>query len=135
MTKETTNAKTEKVIIGRPKITFTDKDWKALNSLIELQATREEIASVFDIDSDTLSRIIKDRFNCTFSSYFKQKSGFKKIALRRAQFKAATEQNNTALMIWLGKNWLGQKDAQEVTASINLNGFEVIADQDEDLSE
>ena len=83
-----------------------------------------------------MSRIIKDEFDCTFSSYYKQKSGHKKIALRRAQFKAATEQNNTALMIWLGKNWLGQKDAQEVTASINLNGFEVIADpDDEDLSE
>ena len=58
-----------------------------------------------------------------------------KIALRRAQFKAATSGNNTALMIWLGKQYLEQTDQQNITADVKLNGFQVIADPDEDLSE
>jgi len=55
--------------------------------------------------------------------------------LRRAQFKAATTGNNTALMIWLGKQYLEQTDQQNIVADVKLNGFEVIADQDDDLSE
>ena len=72
---------------------------------------------------------------CSFPLYFAQKRTGGKIALRRAQFKAATTGNNTALMIWLGKQYLEQTDQQNITADVKLNGFEVIADPDEDLSE
>ena len=139
MTKETTNAKTEKVShsnkTGRPLKVLTKTEWNTVEKLCELQCTLIEIASCLGIHSETLSRCIKDKYDLSFPLYFAQKRTGGKIALRRAQFKAATTGNNTALMIWLGKQYLEQTDQQNITADVKLNGFEVIADQDEDLSE
>jgi len=34
------------------------------------------------------------------------------------------------MLVWLGKNWLGQTDKQEVTAKISeITEFEVVEDQ------
>ena len=138
MTKETTNAKTEKVSqsnkMGRPLKVLTKTEWNTVEKLCELQCTLIEIASCLGIHSETLSRCIKDKYDCSFPLYFAQKRTGGKIALRRAQFKAATT-GNTALMIWLGKQYLEQVDQQNITADVKLNGFEVIPDQDDDLSE
>ena len=138
MTKETTKAKTEKVShsnkTGRPLKVLTKTEWNTVEKLCELQCTLIEIASALGIHSETLSRCIKDEYELTFSSYFAQKATGGKIALRRAQFKSATS-GSIPMMIFLGKNYLGQADQQNIVADVKLNGFEVIADQDEDLSE
>lgn len=138
MNKETTNAKTEKVShsskIGRPLKVLTKTEWNTVEKLCELQCTLIEIASCLGIHSETLSRCIKDEYDLSFPLYFAQKRTGGKIALRRAQFKSATS-GSIPMMIWLGKQYLEQTDQQNITADVKLNGFEVIADQDEDLSE
>ena len=52
-----------------------------------------------------------------FSEVFKRKRGKGKISLRRSQFQLA--QTNPTMAIWLGKQWLGQTDKQEVVVSVN----------------
>ena len=85
-------------------------DWKTVVNLCELQCTGEEIASVIEVDYDTLNTACKREHGKSFSDYFEEKRAGGKVSLRRAQFKTATEDRNPTMLIWLGKQMLGQKD-------------------------
>jgi len=39
------------------------------------------------------------------------------------------------MMVWLGKNWLGQQDAQIVQGDIQIKGFRVVEDDTRDNGE
>jgi hypothetical protein len=88
-------------------------DYDLVDNLCKIQCTGEEIASVLDIDYDTLNAAIKRDKGIGFSDYFKRKRGSGKASLRRRQWKAAIEEGNTTMLIWLGKQYLGQVDKQE----------------------
>lgn len=95
--------------MGRPKI---ELDFNSLDSLCGLQCTLSEIASFFHCSEDTVERRIKKQFKMTFAEYYRQKAGTGRISLRRLQFKAAQD-GSVSMMIWLGKQWLGQSDKIE----------------------
>lgn len=83
---------------GKPQIILDEEE---VLKLAKMNCTYDEMAAFFDCDVYTLRRrymhiIEKGREIC-------------KIGLRRAQFKAA-EKGNAAILIWLGKNYLGQTD-------------------------
>jgi hypothetical protein len=105
MSKET-NVQTT---MGRPKIKI---NWDEFDKLCLLQCTLAEIASWFNCSEDTIERRCKEKHEMTFADVYKIKSKPGKISLRRLQFKAA-ENGNTAMLIWLGKQWLGQKDTSK----------------------
>ena len=88
-------------------------DFKELNKLCEMQCTIAEISSWFEISEDTLNRRIQEKYDTNFAGHFVQKSGKGKISLRRAQFQKALSGNPT-MQIWLGKQYLNQKDKQEI---------------------
>jgi hypothetical protein len=69
--------------------------------LAALGATHEEIAHFFGVDRSTIER----RFCTEIESGRAQQ----KIKLRRLQWRAA-EKGNVVMLIWLGKNILGQSD-------------------------
>ena len=96
--------------MGRPRIQI---DEKSFNKLCELQCTEEEIAGFFECSVDTLNNWCKRTFECTFSEVFKQKATRGRIALRRMQLKHA--EKNASMAIFLGKQWLGQRDKIEQT--------------------
>ena len=77
-------------------------DWAIVEELAKLQCTQAEIASVVGVCVDTLV----DRPE--FSEIFKNGKEFGKSSLRRIQFNLA--QNNPAMAIWRGKQYLGQRD-------------------------
>ena len=97
---------------GRPTREF---DIKQFQDLVGLGCTQEEICWFFRDDTgkpaniDTLTRWCKRHFKMTFQEYFRQ-NGFMalKIKLRRNQFKLS--EKSAAMAIWLGKNYLDQKD-------------------------
>ena len=99
--------------IGRPRIKI---DWEQVDRMCAMHCTGEEQAAVLGVDYDTLNRACKRNHNKSFAEYFKQKSATGKMSLRRRQFTTAMD-GNTSMMIWLGKNWLGQKDQAEVTTT------------------
>ena len=84
-------------------------DYGQLDKLCAIQCTGEECASILGMDYDTLNAALKRDGNKGFSDYFKTKSAFGKASLRRRQFKAA-EDGNATMLVWLGKQWLGQLD-------------------------
>lgn len=86
-------------------------DQANFEKLCALQCTKEEICGFFEITDKTLDAWCKRTYSLSFSDVFKQKRGKGKISLRRAQFKLADKNANMA--IWLGKQYLGQKDRAE----------------------
>ncbi len=99
------------VKMGRPRIEI---DFNVFEGLCRAQCTEVEIAGIFDIDIDTLNARIKERYGETFSEVYKKKSVGGKVSLRRLQFKSA-EAGNVTMQIWLGKQYLGQSDKNELT--------------------
>lgn len=76
-----------------------------------MQCTLNEIAGWFECSPDTIERRVKEVHGINFADYFGQKRGKGKIALRRKQMQVALS-GNTTLLIWLGKQYLGQSDKQ-----------------------
>jgi hypothetical protein len=83
-----------------------------LPALCPIQATAAECASVLGISQDTLERRLKTEHGCTFTEFYNRHSAPGKCSLRRLQWKLARAGNPT-MLIWLGKQWLGQTDKTE----------------------
>lgn len=99
---------------GRPKIEI---DKKMFENMCGLQCTKDEICCILDIDEKTLTRWCKDTYGEGFSDIFKKKSKVGLMSLRRTQFKIA--EKNASMAIFLGKQYLGQKDIVETQISNN----------------
>lgn len=84
---------------------------------LDLQATAEEVAGSFHVSIETLNGRIMDHFGMTFTELRKRCTGQAKLSLRRFQFKQA--EKSTAMAIWLGKQWLGQKDDIQLVQAPN----------------
>ena len=87
-------------------------DWEKVEKLCSIHCTGEEIAAILNIDYDTLNAAIKREYKLSFSDYYKKHSSTGKASLRRMQFRAA-ESGNTTMLVWLGKQYLGQVDKRE----------------------
>lgn len=91
-------------------------NYKTVDNLCAIQCTGEEIASVLNIDYDTLASAVKRDFHVSFSDYIEQKRKTGKSSLRRSQWKVA-DSGNPTMLIWLGKQYLGQRDKHDVEHS------------------
>ena len=100
---------------GAPKKTI---DYIQLQKLCAIQCTGEECAALLNIDYDTLNRHLKNDGHGGFTDYFKKYSANGKASLRRRQYKAAVEDGNVPMMIWLGKQYLGQKEPEKAAEQI-----------------
>jgi len=99
---------------GRPRINL---DYEKLDKLCAIMCTGEEIASILNIDYDTLNRALKRDKHGGFADYYKNKSANGKMSLRRVQMKQALD-GNTTMLVWLGKQHLDQSDKSD--QNINL---------------
>lgn len=90
--------------MGRPKKII---DYETVEKLASIMATQEEIAHVLDISVRTLQR------DEEFCRVYKKGLDKGKMSVRRNQFRMA--ETNPTMAIWLGKNYLGQSDKQEIT--------------------
>ena len=89
--------------VGRPPI---DIDYDKCKKLAQILCTQSEIASVLGVSLSTLEH------DPEFLRIHKQGLEIGKASLRRMQYKGA-EGGNATMLIWLGKQYLGQKDKQE----------------------
>ena len=86
------------VKIGRPRAKI---DPDAVLALARIHCTQAEIAAVLGCSVDTLAR--------RFADTIKKGQDEGKASLRRMQYKAASDGNPT-MLIWLGKQLLGQHE-------------------------
>ncbi len=93
---------------GRPKKVI---DYETVEKLAALQCTQQEIAAFLKISTVTLGKDEK------FLSVYKDGIEHGRMSLRRHQWRAL-EAGNTTMLVWLGKQYLGQKDQQQINANI-----------------
>lgn len=92
----------EKKKVGRKKLVI---DYVTVEKLASIQCTQEEISTFLGISVRTLQR------DEEFCRIYKKGQENGKMSLRRMQFKLA--EKNSAMAIFLGKQYLGQKDIVE----------------------
>lgn len=80
-------------------------------SLCAIQCTKEEICSVLDVSEKTLNSWCNNTYGENFSLVFNKKKEYGKSSLRRTQWRLA--EKNPTMALWLGKQYLGQKDVVE----------------------
>lgn len=106
---------------GRPKIEI---DYGAVEKLANIQCTQDEIASFLGISVRTLQR------DEEFMRLFKKGQENGKMSLRRIQFRLA--EKNTSMAIFLGKQYLGQRDNVEVSNTDDMNKVKELLEKIED---
>lgn len=98
---------------GRPPaLKPDDKTLKQIKGLGQIQATTKECAAVLGVSEPTFIKFKKD--NPEAAEVFELGKEQGKASLRRMQFSAA-ERGNVTMLIWLGKQLLGQSDRQEIS--------------------
>jgi hypothetical protein len=102
---------------GRP---LVEINWAEFDRLCQIQATLEEISSWFKCSVDTIERACEREKNMGFAEYYRQNAGTGKVSLRRQQWQLALKGDKT-MLIWLGKQHLGQAEKQEVDQKTDLN--------------
>ena len=90
---------------GRP---CKEIDKVQFEKLCSLQCTLNEICSYFDCSDETINKWCKRTYHQTFLEVFAIKRGKGQISLRRTQWHLA--EKSPAMAIWLGKQYLDQKD-------------------------
>jgi len=98
--------------IGETGAKVKDIDFEDFEKCCQMQCTQEEIAGWFEIDEETLVRRVTEHYNKSFSDVYKKYSANGKCSLRRRQFRRAAN-GDRVMMIWLGKQYLGQSDKIE----------------------
>ena len=103
---------------GRPKKKI---DYQTVEKLANIQCTQEEISNFLDISTRTLQ---KDK---EFIRIYKKGLENGKMSLRRMQFKKAND-GNVSMLIWLGKQYLGQTDKVEKNNTHEVEDLSALVD-------
>ena len=98
---------------GRPRKILTEEALKLIESLAHIMCTDEEIAGILGASIDTLLNADNKEL---FRTAIEKGKAQGKQSLRREQWKLA-QKGNASMLIWLGKQWLGQTDKVEATTS------------------
>lgn len=100
---------------GRPPALKPDaKTLKTIRGLGQIQATTKECAAVLGVTEPTFLKFKKDHQQVAEAYEYAREEG--KASLRRLQFRAA-QKGNPTMLIWLGKQLLGQHDRKELTGA------------------
>lgn len=91
--------------MARPKFKI---DYEAVKKLASIMCTQEEIATFLGCDVRTLQR------DEEFCRLYKEGKENGKMSLRRIQYKLA--EKSYAMAIWLGKQYLGQRDTVDLNS-------------------
>lgn len=109
--------------MARPKFKI---DYDMVEKLAGIQCTQQEIASFLGCSVDTLQR------DETFCGLYKKGQENGKMSLRRMQFKLA--EKNATMALWLGKQYLGQRDMVEVESTQLVKVQELLSKIEEEAN-
>ncbi|OQC35662.1 MAG: hypothetical protein BWX63_02306 [Bacteroidetes bacterium ADurb.Bin041] len=98
---------------GRPP---ADIDWDVVDNFLKAHCDGVGIASFFGVHPNTLYRLVKEKYNISFDDYRRQKQAEGKELIRAKQYQTAM-QGDKAMLIWLGKQLLDQKEKSDVTTN------------------
>ncbi len=97
---------------GRPpSIVVDEKTLEQVKSLGGLQCTQAEAAAILKISRSKFEQLLGSNTKVREAWEDGRENG--RASLRRLQYENA-KTGNVSMQIWLGKQWLGQKDKQEM---------------------
>lgn len=129
--------------VGRPE---TPINWKVAEDLIISGCPGTEVAAYFGIHADTLYRRAQSEKGMLYTDYaanFKQKGEAMLRAKQYAKALGTTKSGDNVMLVWLGKNRLGQKESaqdisidKETVTHFNalMKQLEVLQDSKSDLN-
>lgn len=103
-------------------------DFDKLARICQYPMTNEDIAALMDLSVDTIYRNIKKEFGIDFAEYKRQKQSSLRFTLLAKQIELA-KSGNIVMLIWLGKQYLGQKDKSE--SEVNVSAIQIKIDKDD----
>jgi hypothetical protein len=107
--------------VARPRAKI---DPDQLEALAKIQCSNAEISAVLKVSLNTLERRFGDRIRAL------RETG--KASLRRSQFQQAMK-GNTTMLVFLGKQYLGQTDKQTVDQTITVDNRKIIEERKVEL--
>jgi len=110
-------------------------DWNLVDEMLKDFCEGTEVADALGIHKETLYDAVKATFNTDFSDYKAQKRARGCQSLRQKQVSSANK-GNVSMLIWLGKQYLGQSDKTDhTTKGESLNQINVTADNNNSKKE
>jgi len=107
--------------MGRPNFEFGPKEKALFETLMGIDFVRaENICDVLGCCQDTLVKWIKEEYGCTFSDLRVTKRENMKLKLAAKQYETAMK-GNVPMQIWLGKQWLDQREKKELIADVQVS--------------
>jgi len=94
--------------MSRPKIPI---DWKRVDEFLVAGAEGTEVAAYFGMHPDTFYRRVEEECKIGFTELMQQKRSKGHVLLRNAQLDKAINSKDSTMLIWLGKQKLGQKES------------------------
>ena len=88
-----------------------DKD--ELDKLMRLSPTCKEASDWFDVSESSLERFVKTNFGMSFDALRDKRFTKTRMAIKKAQIEMALK-GDRVMLIWCGKQYLGQRDVQAV---------------------
>jgi hypothetical protein len=106
----------------------TPIDWGEVDYLASIYCTQDEIAAFVGMSVDTLAiRYRSERKEKpSLGEWMEFLRGKGRASLRRKQYQAAINGDSERMLIWLGKQWLGQADKREESLIIDAKAVETI---------
>lgn len=98
---------------AKPKKPYIKIDWQQVKSMAAIDCTQKEIAAVLDVCEDTLERASLRENKKPWKEWYAENRCVGNVSLRRHQWKQA-ESGDKTMLIWLGKQRLGQNDRHEI---------------------
>ena len=92
-----------------PSKPLSDQDFQRLLNMVRIHCTQDECCRILDMSDTTLNRRLKERGEENFEAFYNRYNSEGKMSLRRMQWEAA-ESGNSPMLIWLGKQYLNQRD-------------------------
>lgn len=96
--------------MSRPEIPI---NWEKVDELLMCGCPGTEIAAFFGIHENTFYHRVEQKYGCGFSEYSAKKKATGQALLRLQQHQQAlglTKKGNTTMLIFLGKQRLGQRE-------------------------
>lgn len=98
-------------------------DWDKVDELLEAGCQGTEIAAYIGMHPNTFYDRCKLEKKIGFTEYSQEKIAKGNTILRKTQFNVATKDKNIVMLVWLGKQRLGQKEPEKEKETLNLEAI------------
>jgi len=88
-------------------------DWNIVDEMLEAGCFATHIADRMGISTDTLYRRCEEEKGVLYTAYSQQKKANGESNIHQSQYNLAVKDKNATMLIWLGKQRCGQKEAEQ----------------------